>query len=194
MNRGTLEYHLKYLEKRGLLTAKPEGKYTLYYVTSNISNDQKKMLHLLRQETPRKIILYLLLSACASRIELSKVLEKHPTTIKLHLKKLVNMDIIEPAPVIDGEVHVNHGSVKIAERTPVGTEVIYRLKDIYSLEDSVIPYKKKLMDNTFCDILSAWYKHWNSFDWSGAKMRSMKATMESLEEMVYDVFPHPYHV
>ena len=191
---STLNYHLKYLEKRGLITAKPEGKYTLYYVSNKIGNSQKKMLHLLRQETPRNIILYLLLSACASRIELSRSLEKHPTTIKLHLKKLLDMDIIEPAAVNDGEVHVKHGSIKIVERTPVGTEIIYRLKDVHSIEDSVILYKKRTLDDTFCDILSVYHKHWDSFDWSGAKMRSIKDVMESLEEMGYEIFPHPYHV
>ena len=104
--KTTLCYHIKYLEKRGLLTAKSEGKYTLYYVSNNIGNNQKKMLHLLRQETTRNIVLYFLVRSCASRIELSRSLGKHPTTLDMPLKKLLEMDIIESAPVLDGKVQV----------------------------------------------------------------------------------------
>ncbi len=104
------------------------------------------------------------------------------------------MDIIEPAPVIDGEVHVKHGTVKIVERTPVGTEIIYRLKDVHSMEDSVILYKKRTLDDTFCDILSVYHKHLCSSDLSGVKMRHIKDEITSIEEALYEVFPHPYHI
>ncbi len=55
---GTLGYHLKYLEKRGLITARPGEGYVRYYIINNIGTDQKKMFHILRQETPRNIILF----------------------------------------------------------------------------------------------------------------------------------------
>ena len=194
---GTLRYHLKYLEKRGLITTKSEGGYARYYIINNIGNDQKKIFHLLRQEVPRNIILYLLSQSCASQIELSKSLEKHPKTLEFHLKKLLNRDIIEPAPVNNEGVHVELlGPFKIIDRSPVGKEIIYRLTDPYSTYHSVILYKKRSLNDNFCDILSVQYKFssWCLNSVRKTKMKSCKDIDKSIEELFYEVFPHPYHV
>jgi len=192
--KTTLSYHLRYLQKRGLLTAKPEGKFTPYYVSNNIGNGQKKMLRLLRQEPSRNIILYLLFTACASQIELSRSLEKHPTTIKLHLKKLIDMDIIEPAPVANGEVSVEQGDLKIIERTPVGNEIIYRLKDPHSIEDSVLLYRKRSFGDNFSFLPSIGFEFYSSLNVQITRGKNFKDSIESLEEIYFDIFPHPYHV
>ena len=192
--RSTLSYHLKYLEKRGLLITKSEGKYTCYYVSNNIGNDQKKVLPLLRREVPRNIILYLLTISCASQIELSKSLEKHPTTIEFHLKKLLDIGIIEPAPVDNKKVYIKYDGLKIVERAPIGKEIIYRLKDPYSIYDSVILYKKKSSDKNFCNIPITQFKFWSTFDKPKTKSKSFQRSIDAFEEMIYEIFPHPYHV
>ena len=193
---STLGYHLKYLEKRGLITTKSEGSYVRYYIINNIGNDQKKMIHILRQEVPRHIILYLLTNSCASQIELSKSLEKHPTTIEIHLKKLLKKGIIEPAPIINKKVRVELGGLKIIERAPVGKEIIYRLKHPYLTFESVLLYKKRSFNDDYCRLISDQYM-FSSRILKGVKItkgKSTKGFIESLEELVYEVFPHPYHV
>ena len=193
ISRSTLYYHLKYLEKRGFIIAKPEGKFTLYYIINNVGNDQKKILHLLRQEAPRNIITYLIVVACASREELAKSLEKHPTTISQHLKKLIEMDIIEPAPVSNGVVHLKHGTVKIAERPHIGKETIYRLKDCHSICDALHRYEKKILDKTFCDMLSVYYKNWELGYTRTKRLKTIKDFVEFYEKFFWDVFPNPYY-
>jgi DNA-binding MarR family transcriptional regulator len=192
--RSTLNYHLKYLEKRGLITVNSSGKYSLYYVTNNIGNGQKKMIQLFRQETPRNIVLYFLIQTCASRVELSKVLEKHPTTIETHIKKLLDMDIIEPAPFIDGKVHVKHGLIKFVERSPVGKEIIYRLKDCNKTSDLMILYDKRSLDENYVYILPEFYNRWASNNERNEKLQPIKKVIESCEEALFEVFPHPYHI
>ena len=192
--RGTLDYHLNYLQKRGLLTAKPAGKYIWYYVRNNIGNDKKKVFSLLRHEVPRNIILYLLSVSCGSQIELSKSLEKHPTTIEFHLKKLLDMGIIEPAPVDNKNVYVKFEKLWIIERAPVGKEIIYRLKNPLLIYDSVILYKKGSLDVNFCNIPIIKFKFWSSFEDSKTKSKSFQGSIRSFEEMIYEIFPHPYHV
>ena len=191
---STLSYHLNYLQKRGLITTKSDGKYTLYYVTNNIGNGQKKMLQLLRQETPRNIITFLLLRPCASRIELSKSLGKHPTTLDTPLKKLLEMNIIEPVPSIKGKVFVKFGRVKYVERKPIGKEIIYRIKDCYSLYDSVILYQKRSLDDNFCDILPVFYNSWTRDVKPYNKLKSIKYYVEEIEKAFYEICPHPYHI
>ncbi|UCH71908.1 MAG: winged helix-turn-helix transcriptional regulator, partial [Thermoplasmatales archaeon] len=190
---GTLRYHLRYLEKRNLIKAKPEDGYVRFYITNNIGNDQKKIFHILRQEVPRNIILYLLLLGCASQIELSKSLEKHPKTIEFHLKKLLNKGIIEIAPASNKGVHVEFGQLKIIERIPVTKEIIYRLKNPYSINDSVILYKKRSLNFNFFDILSDINGFFYPNDKPIRKAKGDKDSIEHFEKWVYEIFPHPYH-
>ena len=53
LSNGTVRYHLKYLEKRGLITTRANDGYVRIYVSNNIGEKQKIMIHLLRQDTPR---------------------------------------------------------------------------------------------------------------------------------------------
>ena len=190
---GTLRYHLRYLEKRNLIKSKPEDGYVRFYITNNIGNDQKKIFHILRQEVPRNIILYLLLLGCASQIEISKSLEKHPKTIEFHLKKLLNKGIIETAPVNNKGVQVEFGQLKIIERIPVTKEIIYRLKNPYSINDSVILYKKRSSNDNFCSILSDINGFFYPSEKPIRKAKSRKGSIEYFEKWVYEIFPHPYH-
>ena len=91
--RSTLSYHLKYLEKRKLISSKHECIYTRFYVINENGAGYNKLLHFLRQDTPRNILLYMLTYISASQAELSEAIEKHPTTIMTHLKRLKDADI-----------------------------------------------------------------------------------------------------
>lgn len=96
--KSTINYHLKYLKKREYIIRKDADKYTRYYVANNVSEYEKKILHVLRQEIPSEIIVYLLLKPNSSQVKISKKLNKHPTTISFHLDKLINTEIVESIP------------------------------------------------------------------------------------------------
>ena len=108
--KSTLDYHLIYLKKRGLITTSTEGSYTRFYASEKMSSREKKILNLLREKIPRKIILLILMyPQYFSQINLSKYLKKRPATISYHLDKLVKMDIIEPVNVPNGNKKENNG-------------------------------------------------------------------------------------
>lgn len=144
IRRSTLSYHLRYLEKKGVIKKIAENGFTRYYIAEDIADEKKTMLHLLRQEVPRNIILYMLSNTCASRIELSKKLDKHPTTIEHHLKKLINKDVIELIPREKDGVYVKFGDPIDVKRTRVSKEKFYRLRNPFSIYDSIIIYEKNL--------------------------------------------------
>ncbi len=74
-------YHLKYLVKREFIVTKKEGRYQRYFIAKKVGNNDKKTLGVLREKTPRDIILYLLCNVGDSQIEISKNLNKNPKTI-----------------------------------------------------------------------------------------------------------------
>jgi len=202
--KTTLSYHLKYLEKRGFINVKSEGRYTRLYAKNKVGSLDKKIIHILRQETPRNIILHLVWTICASQTELSKELEKTHKTIEFHLKRLINAGVVEPAPLGDGVIYTGLKTSNVIERTPVGNEVIYRLArtknpdvDIRVLVgDLFILYGKGLVnDNTTRLILDGIRIMYPDITQHKKKLANStnEATLNRFEKRIYDIFPHPYH-
>ncbi len=92
---GTLQYHLQYLEKRDLIDAKRDGRYTRYYPSLEIDRRHKPILGLLRQATPRKIVLDLIEHGPSRLTDMSDRLDLAPSTLSFHLKKLMKEDVVE---------------------------------------------------------------------------------------------------
>jgi len=187
---STLKYHLNYLEKRELIRAKSEGVYSRYYVTNEIGRKEKKILGLLRQDIPRSIILLLLAYVECSQKEISENLEKHPATITYHLKKLQDMGIIGRVSVNNGLIHEEKIPIVI-ERSKVTNEIIYMLKNLNVIYDSLITYKDNLLDNTTSNLILD-YMHDFLSDGVPEKIKSPKSAIDSISETIYELFPLPF--
>ncbi len=179
---STLNHHLNYLKKQGLLLAKSDGRYTRYYVTGKVGSTDKKLLNLMRHTVPRNIILLLLIYPLRnfSQIEIVRFaktwkkhwtkigfhLNKHPTTISYHLDKLLKMNIIE-----------SYSS---------GNEIRCKLKDIVVIYSFLITYEKSFSGPVISSVLK-WMSEW-------ADEKYDKDSMNDFLEYLYEIFPHPYHV
>ena len=78
----------------------------------------------------------LLFDKACSQIEVSEALEKNPATILFHLKKLVDADLIEPAPIKNGMV-LRLRSPNVVLRSPVHNKIIYRSKRYRNYKDNL---------------------------------------------------------
>lgn len=142
--RTTLIHHLRYLEDCDLIDKKREGKYLRYYSKESFGTFEKKLLSLLRQEIPCNIILIIYMYLAVSRVHISRILEIQPTTVDFHFKKLIDADIIEPAPV--GKDGVYFYKKKILKRKPKTKEIIYRFKDVHQIDKILIAHKDSFKD------------------------------------------------
>ena len=113
-----VNYHLNYLKKLGLISVKKNNSYSRLYCTNCIGIKEKEILNIIRQKTPRHILIFMCTFVVTSQKELSINLEKHPTTITFHLKKLLDIGVIEPAETIDGITISRHPSGRNVERIP----------------------------------------------------------------------------
>ena len=98
MRTSLAEYHLIYLENNNLIhSVKDEGGYyrRFYVKEGDIGTEDKKIFSLLRQETPLKIIAFLLRNPKFRHRDMLKELHIASSTLSYHINKLVSKGIIE---------------------------------------------------------------------------------------------------
>lgn len=93
---GALQYHLDVLEKTHLIKARKRGKFNRYFpLVGEHSESEKKTLALLREESVRKIVLFLIEKNRATNSQLSNFLDLAPSTVSFHMQKLLKAGLVE---------------------------------------------------------------------------------------------------
>lgn len=92
---GSLDYHLHFLHKNGMLRVEKAGRFTLYYPT-NIQYDvsDKDVLSLIKHETTRHILIYLIEKKKRNAKKISEDLNVSPSNLSWYLKMLEEKNII----------------------------------------------------------------------------------------------------
>jgi len=193
LSAGGLRHHLKYLEKQEFVTKRIYKRYTCYYISNKVGNNEKELLHILRQDVPRKIVL-LLLTAGPAELYKKSYNQKKPTIRRLiHSKKdLINLTKYWNEPfdtlfflnkkrqTIDFHLNklINAG---IVEKIRVGREMKYQIKDEFRVWLFFANYK-----DAFSDELVNFKLEWhNDF---------IEKRTDAIFDVIWDVFPHPYYV
>lgn len=135
-------YHIRYLEKHDLITIVKERGYTRCYLIGMVGIKEKKILSLIRQETPLKIVLYLLKKPHSKHKELLEHFDIAKSTLSYHLKKLMKRGIVD-VQLADGE----QGYCIINEQEIIKILIKYKPSRVAlgvknTWEDFTIYYKK----------------------------------------------------
>jgi predicted transcriptional regulator len=117
MQLSLAEYHLTSMEKDRLIIAvKDVGYYKRYYLTgSDIGVEQRKMVSLLREEIPLKIVLFLLKQKSAKHKDILQNFDITSSTLSYHLNKLVNLGIVAVPSLADNTGYQLKNPEKIIE-------------------------------------------------------------------------------
>ncbi len=91
---GALSYNLQKLIEAGLVRTVRDGEYLRYYAQNVITADERKVIEVLRRKTLRDIVLCFLENTSCTNKELSLKHGLSPSTISLHLNKLVEENIL----------------------------------------------------------------------------------------------------
>ena len=135
---STLDYHLHYLKRRGLITTNTEKQNIRYYIVGHISAIDKKILSALRQKMSRKIIIFLLLNNNSSNKDICDHIGLPSNTVSFHLNKLVKLNLID--------------------RNKTGREMIYSTKNPGYISDLIIVYRKSFVDDAVDRFVDTWFK------------------------------------
>lgn len=89
---GTVQYHLKALEKEGKIKSVKTKFYKNYY---HITESNNKILSVLNLESPRSIIIYLLQNEPSTHQDIAKGVGLSSSTISWHMKRLLELSILD---------------------------------------------------------------------------------------------------
>lgn len=184
---STLQYHLRFLEKRELVKAKDDGKYIRYFIYSKFGRKEKDVVDFIRKKTTRSMIFYFLTFIVCSQAEISKSIEKHPTTIEFHLKKMEKMGIIKQVKSEYGVVKLDFKPYEV-EHIQEGNEIIYCLVDPYLIYDLLVIHKENVLDDEeFRQMFE--YIEFGVETGVPDKISSPRDAVDTLIKLFWDMFP-----
>jgi len=94
MKPGLLSYHLDYMEKKGLIRSEDDGYRRRYFPTEDFRLRDRRIISLLRQDSPRRILMHLLLNGESSFSEILEEMDVAKSTLSYHLKKLTKAGVV----------------------------------------------------------------------------------------------------
>jgi DNA-binding transcriptional ArsR family regulator len=208
--KTSLRHHLRYLEKNKLIITNFENRYKRHYILDENGQKEKEILSLFRQEVPRNILVYLLFCTWGSKIELSRALEKYPSTIEFHLKKLKKAGIIRIDPIYKGKIiHrkfvTNHNGESneiiksyIVNRNRISNEIIYTIdegviSDVYNM---LLICKKSFFDQEAISFLikNSKKRFVEKKPYPHRIVNGQKEAIDTIIENICEIFPNPYCV
>ena len=195
LSLGSLRYNLNCLEKLNLIVSKTDLKYKRYYVKESIGKKDVEILNLLRQEVPLRIMMMLLIPGPGNIYKDNELKKKAMLKPSTHEKRYSTREMVELTKYwkdrYDNFSLNKHYStivfhiqklldIGLIEQVRVGREIKYKLKDENEMWAILIKYKDPLSKKAINDMLS-----WQDDGVKGISNRVLN--------VIYEVFPHPYH-
>ena len=94
LSNGALSYHLRFLDNTGKIRVNRVNNRVTRYFSYDVSPHESNVIGLLRQETTRKIILYILENGTCRFNDIMIYTKKVPSTISWHMGRLKAANII----------------------------------------------------------------------------------------------------
>ncbi len=134
---GSLDYHLHYLHRHGMIRVEKDRKYVRYFpLTKTWTDEEREILSLLRQEKIRRILVYMLQKKNANPQDISATLGIQSSTLSWYLKNLSAKGIIR---------YVKRGRHRF-----------YAVSNPESIMQYLIAHKKSFFDEMVDRFIETW--------------------------------------
>ena len=138
LSNGVLTYHLSLLERSNQIRVSRRSKNnTTRYYSMNIASEEFEIIGCIRQEALRRIILFILEHKLCTFNAIVEYINKAPSTISWHLKRL------KESGIISVQYRQQYQLYKVTNSEVVG-EILYKYKE--SLVDKVVDNYTEIME------------------------------------------------
>jgi predicted transcriptional regulator len=138
VSNGVLSYHLNLLDNSGKVRVHRVNNRVTRYFSHDVSSVESNIIGLLRQNTTRKIIIYILENGPCGFNDIVNHTKKVPSTVSWHLTRLKDANIIN----VRKQNELNYYEIKI---------------DKFSLQNQLYKYKISFTDqivNEYIDMIN----------------------------------------
>lgn len=132
---GALQYHLDYLVKKHLVRAEQDAKFLRYYLIRE-EFTETTLMNLLRQESMRKIIVFLMQRRFANNATISGMVGLSPSTTSWHIEKLFEAGLID--------------------KKKRGRKIYYNVKDKDRIANLLVNYRQSFLDEMVDNFVEVW--------------------------------------
>ena len=149
---GSLQYHLEYLQKKHLLRSEREGKFVRYYaIRAPDLGADTQLMNLLRQQSIRRIALFLLTRKRASNAAIAAAIGVSPSTASWHIDKLIKTNIVT--------------------KKRRGRKCSFYLVEPDRVRNLILNYRKSFLD----ELVDGFAEIWDQMEAANAAKESAKA-------------------
>jgi len=138
MSTGMLSYHLDYLERHGLLKSEEESHRKRYFIARAFLEAQRRILGVLREDVPRKIVLELLTHGERTFAQLQEAVGVSKSTMSYQIQKLLSRDILV--------------------RTKRERESVFVIKDMEEVTKLLLANRQSFQDDAVDRFADLWTK------------------------------------
>ncbi len=132
---GALQYHLDYLMKKHLIRAEKDAKFLRYYLIRE-EFTETALMNLLRQDSMRKIIVFLMQRRFANNLTISQAVGLSPSTTSWHIEKLAEASVLE--------------------KKKRGRKTYYSVIDKDRIANLLVGYQKSFLDEMVDNFVEVW--------------------------------------
>ena len=133
---STLVYHLRYLERHGVLLVREDKYYKRYYPHEDLGREDKPVMAALQQEKLKAIVLTILERGDVRYTDLKADSTLPASTLSLYLKELVEAGVLA--------------------RRRVGRETRYTVLNEGRVIELLLRYRESLMDRVVDRVAALW--------------------------------------
>jgi predicted transcriptional regulator len=134
---GALQYHLDYLVKKHLVKTERDSKFLRYFLVRERFDDVK-LMSLLRQDSIRGIVVFLMGKRSAVFETIVKNSGLSSSTVSWHLEKLVEFQIVQ--------------------KYVSGKKTFYKIVDKDRVASILVGYKESFLDSVVDNFVEVWEK------------------------------------
>lgn len=95
ISQGTVQYHTDRLEKMGRITSTRSGLYRHYFRVGIFQNNEKEILQILRQETTRQILMFIVERQAPTQTDIVNSIGISASSVNWHIRRLIQFRLIE---------------------------------------------------------------------------------------------------
>jgi predicted transcriptional regulator len=94
VSQGTVQYHTDRLEKMGRIASTRSGLYRYYFPAGIIHNNEKEILQILRQETARRILMFIVERQAPTQTDIVNSIGISASSVNWHMRRLIEFGIV----------------------------------------------------------------------------------------------------